>query len=156
MPFCSSCGSEYQEGAKFCSSCGQNIEGTPAVAPALTSQEEEAVVWEGKPSGLKGKALEKANANTTTYVLTNHRLILKTGLVGKKEDQIDLTRIKDVRVSQGMKERAMGVGRVEIISSDSTSPKMVMEEIQNPKEVKDILWGAVRKEKIERGATLLE
>ena len=156
MPFCSNCGAEYQEGVKFCSSCGQNLGETPSTDSESVPQEEESVIWEGKPQGLKGRALEKAKANATTYILTDHRLILKKGLVGKKEDQIDLARIKDVRVKQGIKERAMGIGSIEIISADSSSPNMVMEGIKGPNEVKDLLWKAVRKEKLGRGIAYME
>jgi len=101
-------------------------------------------------------ALEKAKANPTTYILTNHRLVLKTGIVGKKEDQIDLFRVKDIRVAQGIKERAMGIGHIEVISTDSSSPKLVLEGIKDPNVVKELIWGAVKKAKGGRGVLYME
>lgn len=38
MPFCSKCGSEYQEGARFCSSCGHSIERSSLAAPTSAPQ----------------------------------------------------------------------------------------------------------------------
>ncbi|MBR4305874.1 MAG: zinc-ribbon domain-containing protein [Ruminiclostridium sp.] len=32
MPFCSKCGTEYQEGTKFCGKCGENVDGSVAAA----------------------------------------------------------------------------------------------------------------------------
>jgi hypothetical protein len=37
MAFCSECGGEYAEGAKFCSGCGSNLEAI-AAAPVITSE----------------------------------------------------------------------------------------------------------------------
>ena len=44
MPFCSKCGTEYQEGTKFCGKCGENVDGSaatqiPAAAPVAPAKQ---------------------------------------------------------------------------------------------------------------------
>lgn len=85
MPFCESCGFEYQDGSRFCSSCGQRIGAEPARLPENQTSLEENILWEGKPAGFKARPKGSANLNTTTHVLTNLRLIIRTGLLSKKE-----------------------------------------------------------------------
>lgn len=43
MPFCSNCGSEYQEGSKFCQSCGHKLDSIP-----IAAQKSKAERWMGK------------------------------------------------------------------------------------------------------------
>jgi hypothetical protein len=141
MPFCPSCGNECQEGSRFCSSCGQRIEGRPAASV------EENIIWEGKPAGLKARMKNQAHLNATTYILTNLRLIIRTGVISKREEQIELIRIKDLELIQGLKDRALGVGDIDIISTDENDSKMRLVDIRNPGEVKDAIWKAVRAER---------
>jgi len=148
MPFCPNCGHECQEGSKFCSTCGQRIEGKSVVSIELPQASiEESIIWEGKPAGLKARVKNQANLNATTYVLTNLRLIIRTGVIRKKEEQIELIRIKDLELIQGLKDRALGVGDIVIISTDENDPKLKLADIRNPGEVKDAIWKAVRAER---------
>jgi hypothetical protein len=149
MPFCPNCGNECQEGSNFCSACGQRIEGKSDISkePPQTSLLEENIIWEGKPSGLKARMKEQAHLNATTYILTNLRLIIRTGVISKREEQIELIRIKDLELIQGLKDRALGVGDVDIISTDEGDPRLKLVDVKNPGEVKDAIWKAVRAER---------
>jgi uncharacterized membrane protein YdbT with pleckstrin-like domain len=76
------------------------------------------------------------------------RLEIRTGLIGHKENQIDLIRIKDIEVAQGLKNRALNIGNIKIISTDSNDPVLVLEEIPDPLKLKvrDLICAAVRAE----------
>jgi uncharacterized membrane protein YdbT with pleckstrin-like domain len=86
----------------------------------------------------------QAHLNATTYILTNLRLIIRTGMISKREEQIELIRIKDLELIQGLKDRALGVEDIDIISTDENDSKMRLVDIRNPGEVKDAIWRAVR------------
>jgi hypothetical protein len=148
MLFCPNCGHECQEGSEFCSACGQRIEGGSAISkgpnPALF---EEKVIWEGKPAGLKARVKTQVHLNPTTYILTNLRIIIRISMMRKREVQIELIRIKDLELIQGLKDRALGVGDIVIISTDETDKKLKLADIRNPSEVKDLIWKAVRAER---------
>lgn len=148
MPFCPSCGNECQEGSKFCSACGQRIAGKPVKSNKINKTPiEENIIWKGKPDGLKARMKNQAHLNATTYILTNLRLIVRTGVIGKREEQIELIRIKDLELIQGLKDRALGVGDIDIISTDDKDSKMKLTDVKNPGEVKDFIWKAVRAER---------
>ncbi len=148
MSFCPSCGNECQEESKFCSACGQRIEGKQAKSNKLPQTPiEENIIWKGKPARLKAMMKGQAHLNATTYILTNLRLIVRTGVISKREEQIELIRIKDLELNQGLKDRALGVGDIAIISTDDKDSKMKLTDVKNPGAVKDLIWKAVRSER---------
>jgi len=117
----------------------------PVTSSETAAKVEENTIWEGKPAGLEARA--KGQFNTTTYILTNLRLIIRTGLIRKKEEQIELIRIKDLELIQGLKDRSLGVGDIRIVSTDEDDPKIILDDVRSPAQVKDLIWKAVRAER---------
>jgi hypothetical protein len=161
MPFCSSCGTEYKNGSTFCASCGNKLDGALINNANNTNRGEpsnqiETLLWEGKPAGLRARLKDAANLNSVEYKITNQRVVIKTGLIGKKQEQIDLFRIKDIRTIQGLKDRALGIGDISIISTDALTPSIKLEEIKNPGDVSEILRRAVRSERCAQGVHIQE
>lgn len=74
-----------------------------------------------------------------SYTITTERLISKRGIIARKLDEIELFRIKDVVVTQGIIERLVGVGTVEVLSVDNTTPKLYIRGINKPLETKEML-----------------
>ncbi|NYT02302.1 MAG: PH domain-containing protein, partial [Methanosarcinales archaeon] len=89
--------------------------------------DEERILWEGKPSGLTTGV-----TSSTRYILTNERLKISSGRIGKKHEEIELLRIKDVKVKQSLSDRAQGIGNIEILSTDETTPKIVLKDVKDP------------------------
>jgi len=151
--FCQNCGEKNQIGAKFCQACGRKFNeeletdamDVPVKPQEVTTADETGIIWEGKPSGIC--AVAKGPLNATRYILTNMRLTIKTGLIGHKEDQIELIRIKDIEVTQSLKDRALNIGKIKIVSTDNNDPILVLEEIQDPLKVRDLIWASVRAER---------
>lgn len=106
---------------------------------------EEKILWQGKPESLIDKA--KGKLNSVEYIITNERIRIKHGLIGKKEDEIDLVRINDIRVDQGIKDRVQGIGKVIVTTTDTLNPAFILESIKQPHEVKELLRKAIREEK---------
>jgi membrane protein YdbS with pleckstrin-like domain len=83
------------------------------------------------------------------YRITNQRLFATTGLIARKTEEIELFRIKDVKVDQGLLERMLGYGTITVYSSDETAPQLVMIGIGRPVDVKETLrtlYRAARKD----------
>lgn len=55
------------------------------------------------------------------YDLTEERLIIRRGLVAKSLDEIELYRIKDVRINFTLINQIAGIGTISISSSDETT-----------------------------------
>ena len=55
------------------------------------------------------------------YELTEERLIIRRGLIAKSLDEIELYRIKDVRINFSIINQLAGIGTISISSSDETT-----------------------------------
>ena len=77
--------------------------------------------------------------HSTEYKLTTQRFFLKKGLIAKHLDELELFRVKDVTVDQGIIQRMLGFGSVTILSTDDSTPKIVMHGIAKPTEVKELI-----------------
>ena len=150
MPYCPECGAEFRAGAKYCNECGAQLEKVntsdrPSRAKAEPqAQQLEHVLWEGKP-------YLKEIATNTKYVLTTERLIIQMGLLGRKEEQIDLGRVKDIRLTQGFSDRVIGIGQIKVISTDASTPSFRLMGVKDPRKVRDLIWSAVNQRRSAMG-----
>ena len=75
----------------------------------------------------------------TRYALSEDRLFTSIGWLNIKDDQMVLYRVRDINVSRTLGQRFFGVGTVTILSSDKSTPNLVLENIQNPLYVKELI-----------------
>jgi uncharacterized membrane protein YdbT with pleckstrin-like domain len=90
---------------------------------------------------------ERESAFKLNLILTSQRVIVKSGLIGKKVEEIELINVKDISVEQSITDRMLGVGSITVITLDVTSPEIVLDDVKDPNVVKDIIRNAVREEK---------
>ncbi|OQY29641.1 MAG: hypothetical protein B6243_11070 [Anaerolineaceae bacterium 4572_5.2] len=111
----------------------------PAALAAATDDddddEEEEVLWEGRPF----------MSLVTRYVITNQRVRIIEGLIGKTYEDIELVRIQDMDFTQSMTERALNLGDISILSHDPSEPDAMLRNIKNPHNIHEILRRAVVK-----------
>jgi hypothetical protein len=148
--FCPECGTATA-GAKFCPECGHPTGATAEVAPApvaaTTTTFSEDDVWEGTPDPI----LSPMAAKTNKYRLTTERLLVESGLIGKKSDSLDLFRIKDVQVKKSMTQRTRGRGDVRVNSTDATTPHLTLESVPEPDKVAEQIRVLVREARQRHG-----
>jgi uncharacterized membrane protein YdbT with pleckstrin-like domain len=77
------------------------------------------------------------------YVITNERVRIVRGLLGKDREDIELVRIQDIDHSQTLRERALNVGDITIRSHDTSHPTLVLNNVRDVQEVHEILRRAV-------------
>ncbi len=65
--------------------------------------------------------LKWINNLRASYELTSQRMILRTGIIFKRVDEIELFRVKDVRVDFSLINQITGIGTVCLRSSDASS-----------------------------------
>ncbi len=82
-------------------------------------------------------ALAYARLRGMRYRLTNQRLTVESGLLSKRVDDIDLRTLQDVTLEQTAMERLLGVGRLAIVSSDHSRPRLVLIGIRDPRDVRE-------------------
>ena len=86
----------------------------------------------------------------TRYALSEDRLFQSVGFFNIKDDEVLLYRIRDIDTSRTLWQRMFGVGSVTVMSSDKTTPTLVLKNIKNPIAVKEMLHKQVEEMKIRR------
>jgi uncharacterized membrane protein YdbT with pleckstrin-like domain len=76
-----------------------------------------------------------------TYEVTDERLVIRRGIIMKSVDEIELYRIKDVRIDFSLINQIAGIGRITIASSDETTRDgdLVIRDIQKAQERRERL-----------------
>ena len=92
----------------------------------------------------------------TRYAISEDRLFQSVGFLNIKDEEILLYRIRDINTSRTLWQRLFGVGTVTVVSSDKTTPSLVMKNIKKPVEVKELLHRQVEDMKIQRRVHLGE
>ena len=86
----------------------------------------------------------------TRYALTEEKLIIDTGFLSRKEDEIRLYRIMDISLHRSFWERIFGLGTIHCCSGDKTSPEFSIRHIKLARERKEELSKLVEKRRLER------
>lgn len=86
----------------------------------------------------------------TRYSLSDDRLFLEKGLLNLKSEEILLYRVRDIDLKISLGQRILGVGTICIYSSDTSAPHMDLENVKDPRAVKEIIHKAVEEAKLKR------
>jgi hypothetical protein len=77
-------------------------------------------------------------------IVTNRRVIWRSGVFGKGERSIPLSRVQDVSVSYGLIGRILGYGTVRVESAGGPKTEIVATAVSDPLGVKDAILRQVR------------
>lgn len=91
-------------------------------------------VWTEKKRTIFGLPL-----SFTRYFLTPTKFIRRTGLLNLKEEEVDLYKITDKKLSLPFFQRIFGCGTVTIYSRDTDEPEQDVVCIKNPREFSELL-----------------
>jgi uncharacterized membrane protein YdbT with pleckstrin-like domain len=86
----------------------------------------------------------------TRYAMSEDRLFTSVGFLNIKDDEILLYRVRDIDTKRTLGQRLFRVGTVTVVSSDKTMPNMVLKNIRNPVEVKEMIHQQVEEMKLKR------
>ena len=76
---------------------------------------------------------------STVYIITNDRLEFERGVLRRDVDNLDLFRIKDLKLARSLLDRLLGLGTIHMATSDQSHPVITMEKIRGPQKVYAIL-----------------
>lgn len=89
--------------------------------------------------------------NAHVYQLTDQRLLETKGLLFKDTDALELYRVKDVSIQQPLLQRLLGCGRVILLTSDRSTPTIVLSAIPKPHAVAEMLRECVERCRVAKG-----
>ena len=75
------------------------------------------------------------------YTVTSHRIMMRIGLIANNTNEMEIKHIRGINVRQGVVERLLGIGTLEIISAADGGAEVVFSGIRNPVAVKDQIRG---------------
>jgi len=84
-----------------------------------------------------------AGRRAVRYRLTQQRLEVERGILGRRYESIDLWRVRDVVLEQTLLERMRGVGRITVLSTDQVEPELTVGPVASAKRLYDRLRDAV-------------
>ena len=67
----------------------------------------------------------------TRYQMSEDRLFLSQGFLNIKDDEVLLYRVRDIDTRRSLFQRLFGVGTITVLSSDRTTPTLVLKNVRN-------------------------
>lgn len=95
--------------------------------------EEELVLWSGRP----------LMSLVERYSVTTERLRVRTGLLNKENENVELVRLQDIDYRQSLGDRILGVGDVHVRCADPSRPELTLRNVRHPERVHDIIRRAM-------------
>lgn len=86
----------------------------------------------------------------TKYAISEDRLLQSSGILNLQYEEILLYRVRDISLSRSFGQRIFGVGSITVTSSDKSRPVLVMQNVKDAPEVKELLHRQVEDMKIRR------
>jgi uncharacterized membrane protein YdbT with pleckstrin-like domain len=88
--------------------------------------------------------------------LFDDRLELDSGIISRKIENVELFRIRDVGLRQGLLGRMLNFGDVYVHSTDSSTPALHVRGIDNPKEFYELLRERVSESRAAHRTMIIE
>lgn len=83
----------------------------------------------------------------TVYKLTEEKLLIESGLLSKREEEIRLYRIMDLTLKRSFWQRLWGVGTVHCCTADKSTPEFDIVNVKDPRRVKNLISDMVEKQR---------
>ena len=86
----------------------------------------------------------------TKYVLTKEKLLIQTGILSTKEEEVRLYRIMDVTLRRSLAQRLFGLGTIHCCSADKSTPEFDIKWTPDSAAVKEKLSDLVEAERMAK------
>lgn len=86
----------------------------------------------------------------TKYTCTSEKMIVESGMFSKREEEIRLYRILDLTLERSLWQRIFGLGTIQCDTVDKSTPKLVIKNVKNSRQVKELLSEAVEEERTKK------
>lgn len=80
---------------------------------------------------------------TTVFTLTNERLLVTRGILTRHQDNLELYRVRDYCLKQPILLRMLGLGNLELLTSDTLTPNVELPAIRDVETVREKLRTSV-------------
>lgn len=128
------------------------------------------IIWQGRPSQVLNAnvyllcalgallvvplliaAWRWLSLRSVSYQATKETLTIRKGLLNRTVEQVELFRVKDLSLSKPLWQRLLGMGTIELLTSDQTAPVVHLEAIATSDQVLELLRATVLHERQTKG-----
>lgn len=92
------------------------------------------IIWKDRKRPIFGLPL-----SFTKYELTEEKLLITTGFLSTKQEEIKLYRIMDLTLKRSIWQRMFGVGTIHCCSGDKTTPEFDIKDVKRSDVIKELL-----------------
>ena len=92
------------------------------------------IIWKDRKRPIFGLPL-----SFTKYKMTKEKLLIETGILSIKEEEIQFYRIMYLTLKCSIWQRIFNVGTIHCCSGDKTTPEFEIKDVKNPSQVKELL-----------------
>ena len=92
------------------------------------------ILWQDRKRPVFGLPL-----SFTKYRMTEEKLLINTGILSTKEEEIKLYRVMDITLNCSIWQRLFKVGTIHLCSGDKTTPEFDIKDVKRPSEVKELI-----------------
>ncbi len=108
-------------------------------------------IWKDRKRTIFGLPL-----SFTVYKLTKDKLLIESGFLSKKEEEIRLYRIMDLTLNRPIGQRIFGVGTIHCCTGDKSTPEFDIVKIKKPSEIKNLISDMVEEEREKKRVSARE
>ena len=119
--------------------------------PPIIQQEPEEVLWCDKRRPFFGMDI-----SFTKYTLYPERLVIQTGFLHRKTEELRLYRILDVTLKQTFGQRLWSLGSIVLQTGEATSPKVFVHDIRDSEQVYRLLSNVAEQQRRENRIGIME
>ena len=73
------------------------------------------------------------------YRVSNQRILIESGALSKRIDEVDMRTVEDIEFKQRFLERLLGIGQIAIVAADKKMSRFSLLGIENPREVREVI-----------------
>jgi uncharacterized membrane protein YdbT with pleckstrin-like domain len=73
------------------------------------------------------------------YRISNQRILVESGALTKRIDEVDMRTVEDIEFQQRFLERLLGIGEIAIVAADKKLSRFRLLGIENPREVRELI-----------------
>jgi uncharacterized membrane protein YdbT with pleckstrin-like domain len=103
-----------------------------------------------------GALMSYLKVSTTKYVLTTERLRTTTGVLSTITHDLELRRVRDSLILRPFWARVAGLGDVQVMSADTSTPRITLRAIRDPDGVQAKLRSTVQEQYLRFGVRQME
>ena len=86
----------------------------------------------------------------TRYAMSKDRLFFSVGFFSVRDEEVLLYRIRDISIKRTLWQRIFGVGSINVVSADKSTPELILKNVKHPTDVKERLHENVENAKLRR------